>query len=238
MFQSRLVDGGAQQRKELIMRSRRLTLVHAERGRTPAGTGGTGRRSRSSPSAVVRQGSTPSTPPPEPSFMRDSYASTAFAEVIDRSVHAATARFTAGLSPMALVGAYIDWAAHLAFSPGKQLQAGAKRPSGSRCASPTTPAAARWAPMAPSPASSRCRRTSASTTRRGSTPPFNLIYQSFLLHAAVVAQRDDGRPRRDARSTRTLVDVRDAADARRVVAVELAVHQSGGAASARAPKAA
>ena len=62
-------------------------------------------------------------PPPLPaSFDRDSYASTALADIIDRAVHAATARFTAGLSPMAIGGAYLDWAAHLAFSPGKQVQ--------------------------------------------------------------------------------------------------------------------
>ena len=39
----------------------------------------------------------------EASLDRDSYASTAFAEIVDRSVHAAAARFTAGLSPMALI---------------------------------------------------------------------------------------------------------------------------------------
>ena len=60
--------------------------------------------------------------PPEPVFLRDSYASTAFAELIDRSSHAAMARFTAGLSPMTLMGAYADWAAHLAALPGKRLQ--------------------------------------------------------------------------------------------------------------------
>jgi len=59
---------------------------------------------------------------PEPSFIRDSYAATAFADVVDRSVHAATARFTAGLSPMAMIGAYMDWAAHIAFAPGKRAQ--------------------------------------------------------------------------------------------------------------------
>ncbi len=61
-------------------------------------------------------------PPPDPSFIRDSYASTALAEIVDRSVHAASARFTVGLSPMALIGSYMDWAAHLAFAPGKQAQ--------------------------------------------------------------------------------------------------------------------
>ncbi len=58
----------------------------------------------------------------EPAFVRDSYASTALAEIIDRSVHGATARVTAGLSPMAVAAAYLDWASNLAFSPGKQLQ--------------------------------------------------------------------------------------------------------------------
>ncbi|HEX7272674.1 MAG TPA: poly-beta-hydroxybutyrate polymerase N-terminal domain-containing protein, partial [Casimicrobiaceae bacterium] len=58
----------------------------------------------------------------EPEFLRDSYGSTAFAEVIDRSLHASMARFTAGLAPMTLAGAYADWATHLAAAPGKRLQ--------------------------------------------------------------------------------------------------------------------
>jgi polyhydroxyalkanoate synthase subunit PhaC len=53
---------------------------------------------------------------------RDSYAVTAFAEIVDRSLHATAARFTMGLSPAALAEAYLDWATHLAFSPGKKLQ--------------------------------------------------------------------------------------------------------------------
>jgi len=53
---------------------------------------------------------------------RDSYAVTAVAEVIDRSLHATIARFTFGLSPAALAKAYFDWATHLAVSPGKRLQ--------------------------------------------------------------------------------------------------------------------
>ena len=61
--------------------------------------------------------------PPIPSAPeRDSYASTALGDVIDRSLHAATARFTAGLSPAALAEAYTDWATHLASSPGKRMQ--------------------------------------------------------------------------------------------------------------------
>ncbi len=59
---------------------------------------------------------------PDPSFLRDSYASTAFAETMDRSLDATIARYTTGLSPMAQMAAYWDWASHLAFSPGKRLQ--------------------------------------------------------------------------------------------------------------------
>ena len=112
--------------------------------------------------------------------MRDSYASTAFAEVIDRSVHAATARFTAGLSPMALVGAYMDWAAHLAFSPGKQLRLGEKavkkslrlanyasrRALGTDGAEPC---------IVPLPQDHRFDHPA------WRTPPYDLVYQSFLL---------------------------------------------------------
>ena len=78
------------------------------------------------PSGITRKGAGGRVQLPaaavEPPFVRDSYSSTALAETIDRSVHAATARFTAGLSPMMLIGAYLDWAAHLAFSPGKRFQ--------------------------------------------------------------------------------------------------------------------
>src|SRR5689334_4883445 len=53
---------------------------------------------------------------------RDSYAVTAIADITDRSLHAALARFTAGLSPAAMAHAYLDWATHLAYAPGKRLQ--------------------------------------------------------------------------------------------------------------------
>jgi len=39
---------------------------------------------------------------------------------IDRFLHANEARLTAGLSPSSALAAYLDWAAHLANSPGKQ----------------------------------------------------------------------------------------------------------------------
>jgi polyhydroxyalkanoate synthase len=117
---------------------------------------------------------------PEPAFLRDSYASTAFAELIDRSVQAVTARFTAGLSPMTLLGAYVDWASHVAYAPGKQLQL-------------TEKAFRKWLRFAQYAArrvveQDRCepcieplpqdRRFVADAWR---DLPFDLFYQSFLL---------------------------------------------------------
>jgi polyhydroxyalkanoate synthase len=116
----------------------------------------------------------------EPEYLRDSYGSTAFAEVIDRSLHAAMARFTAGLAPMTLIGAYADWAAHLAAAPGKQMLL-------------TEKAARKWLRLAnyaarralardgcpaciePLP---QDKRFTAPEWRR---PPYDLYYQSFLL---------------------------------------------------------
>ncbi|AXK81316.1 alpha/beta fold hydrolase [Pseudolabrys taiwanensis] len=53
---------------------------------------------------------------------RDPYALTAFADIIDRSQHAAIAHLTMGLSPTAMMQAYVDWLVHLASRPGKRLQ--------------------------------------------------------------------------------------------------------------------
>jgi polyhydroxyalkanoate synthase len=101
----------------------RKGMARRGRGQQPASHAANRKHPKLGPrqiAAVPRTGTF--TPPPEPSFMADSYASTAFAEIVDRSVHAATARFTAGLSPMAVMGAYMDWAAHIAFAPGKQMR--------------------------------------------------------------------------------------------------------------------
>ncbi|AOR80538.1 PHA/PHB synthase family protein [Novosphingobium resinovorum] len=48
------------------------------------------------------------------------------AETLDRAAIAALAQITHGLSPATLMQAWSDWAIHLAFSPGKQLQLAAK----------------------------------------------------------------------------------------------------------------
>ncbi|MFO1324009.1 MAG: alpha/beta fold hydrolase [Burkholderiales bacterium] len=79
-------------------------------------------RNKRAPPRRARPASAPAaSPPPDPSFLRDSYAATAFADTLDRSLDAGIARYTTGLSPMAQMAAYWDWAAHLAFSPGKRM---------------------------------------------------------------------------------------------------------------------
>ncbi len=47
-----------------------------------------------------------------------------FTESTDRLIHAIQGRFTQGLSPASLLLAYLDWAAHLANSPGKLAELG------------------------------------------------------------------------------------------------------------------
>lgn len=114
-------------------------------------------------------------------FERDSYASTAFQEILDRSFHAGAARVTAGLSPSALAGAYADWALHLMTSPGKQTQLVEKavrkaqrlvRYAG-RCATEKDAAAPCITPLP------QDRRFQGEAWQKW---PYNLMYQSFLLN--------------------------------------------------------
>lgn len=101
------------------------------------------------------------------------------ADIIDRSTHAYVARLTGGLSPTALLGAYLDWASHLAFSPGRQLHLLEK---GTRKATRLANSISR---SLSDGASTNCieplpqdRRFSAPGWRQW---PFDLISQSFLL---------------------------------------------------------
>jgi polyhydroxyalkanoate synthase subunit PhaC len=104
-----------------------------------------------------------------------------FADTIDRSLHAAIARLTAGLSPAALTLAWLDWASHLAAAPGKRMALAdlAVRQSvrlleyASRCPSGGDPPA-------------RCIEPSPQDHRFSGPEwqqyPFNLIHQAFLLN--------------------------------------------------------
>jgi polyhydroxyalkanoate synthase subunit PhaC len=129
---------------------------------------------------VTAQGLPLNAPASTQGLLRDSYAATAFAEVLDRSLHAAMARFTVGVSPMTLIGAYADWAAHLSYSPGKQLQLAEKAVrKWLRLVTYANRAAltseGREPCIEPLP---QDRRFIGEAWRK---PPYNLIYQSFLL---------------------------------------------------------
>jgi polyhydroxyalkanoate synthase subunit PhaC len=114
-------------------------------------------------------------------FERDSYASTALSDIIDRSVHALAGRVTLGLSPSSMISAYMDWAAHLATAPGKQAQLVQK-------AIKKTHRLANYA--------ARCAMKGGGTELcieplpqdkrfvddEWKTWPFNFIHQAFLLH--------------------------------------------------------
>ena len=99
---------------------------------------------------------------------------------LDRLVDAAIARATAGISPVSLFAAYSDWALHLALAPGKRLQLLRKVARkwtrfahyAARCAIGHDGKTPCIEPLA------QDRRFAEPEWRQ---PPFNLIYQAFLL---------------------------------------------------------
>ena len=112
---------------------------------------------------------------------RDSFAVTALADITDRSLHAAVARFTAGLSPAALAHAYLDWATHLFYSPGKRLQLVDKAV---RKAVRFANYASHCVPLGHQPPCCieplpQDKRFVGDAWQKW---PYNLIYQGFLLH--------------------------------------------------------
>jgi polyhydroxyalkanoate synthase len=114
------------------------------------------------------------------SGVRDSYAVTALGDVIDRSVNAATARFTASLSPAALMQPYLDWLTHLAAAPGKRMQLVDKAARkalrlGYWAARSALQTNGRDACIEPLP---QDRRFAGAAWQRW---PYCLLYQSFLL---------------------------------------------------------
>ncbi len=121
------------------------------------------------------------TPPaPDPSFLRDSFASTAFSDALDRSLNAAVARYSTGLSPMAQVAAYWDWASHLAAAPGKRVQLAEKGVKkalrlGNYVARRTLKMDGMAPCIEPLPQDRRF------INEAWSKPPFDAIYQGFLL---------------------------------------------------------
>jgi polyhydroxyalkanoate synthase len=150
------------------------SLVPIKRNMPMAGSG-TANRSAGAQVGYVHNNSAAET------FERDSYTSTAFQEILDRSFHAGAARVTGGLSPSALAGAYADWALHLMTSPGKQTQLVEKavrkaqrltRYAG-RCATEKDAASPCITPLP------QDRRFQGEGWQKW---PYNMMYQSFLLN--------------------------------------------------------
>ena len=99
---------------------------------------------------------------------------------LDRAFKANLARLTNGISPAGMMALYVDWLAHLALSPGKQLQLVEKASrKAARLAlylgQKATGAAAPPA-IEPLPQDRRFRDESWQQW------PFDLIHQSFLMH--------------------------------------------------------
>jgi polyhydroxyalkanoate synthase len=101
------------------------------------------------------------------------------AEALDRMFHAAIGRATAGISPAALALAWADWAIHLAGAPGKRGELATK------AARKSVRLALHAARSLAEPGLPPCieplpqdRRFADPAWRQ---PPFDLIYQSFLL---------------------------------------------------------
>ncbi len=120
-------------------------------------------------------------PSPAAAGQDDATGSSGLADVVDRSLHMATARLSGGLSPAALASAYLDWATHLAVAPGKQLELIEKAVRKSnrlfeyvcRCAIAGGKAENCIVPLP------QDRRFAGEAWQRW---PFNFIHQAFLLN--------------------------------------------------------
>jgi polyhydroxyalkanoate synthase len=132
------------------------------------------------------------------------------AETLDRFVHAWQGRFTQSLSPSTLLLAYLDWFAHIVNAPGKRgmLVEKAMRKwtrfllyAAASAGNPEHPPC-----IEPLPQDRRF------TAREWQQPPFNLIYQGFLLsqqwwHNATTGIRGVTHEQIVAFATRQLLDM-------------------------------
>jgi poly[(R)-3-hydroxyalkanoate] polymerase subunit PhaC len=99
---------------------------------------------------------------------------------LDRLLHASLARLTIGLSPAALWLAYADWAIHLATSPGKCQQLVEK--SVRKAIRFVTYASHFSSDANSSPCIEPLPQDHRFRSEAWEKPPFNLIYQAFLLN--------------------------------------------------------
>src|SRR5579859_191325 len=121
----------------------------------------------------------PVAPPPPERAPSSAPGPVSAGDAIDRSFHAALARFTGGLSPAAVALAFADWQLHLMAAPGKQValasQALQSALQFADAVAPRHPTFQPWSLIKP-PANDR---RFASTDWH--LPAFNLPAQAFLL---------------------------------------------------------
>ncbi|KRQ10197.1 PHA/PHB synthase family protein [Bradyrhizobium manausense] len=99
---------------------------------------------------------------------------------LDRMFHAMLARFTGGLSPTALMLAWLDWSSHLAWAPQRRMEIANNviRDSSRLLEAATHATAAGLAPWSVIGPEKRDRRFGEP---QWEAPPFNLLAQAFLL---------------------------------------------------------
>jgi polyhydroxyalkanoate synthase len=99
---------------------------------------------------------------------------------VDRAFHATLARFTGGISPVALSLAYIDWASHLMAAPQRQMEMAQEATrNATQLLQGALHFASRdqkpWSIIKPQPQDRRFANP------EWANPPFNLLAQMFLL---------------------------------------------------------